>query len=168
MKEQLEYLVDNIYVSVANTVFRQCVGIPMGTDCAPLLANEYTYMKEQLKSEQLKSNMAKARRFLNTFRYNIYIYCLLKIRYATTPVLKAGHLVSCLCVYVCVCVCVCVCVFGGLFSFYIWMEGLCVVGWWVGGREGGGYGFFLVFLFTIFQLSDLCLVVLLPRQAVLR
>ena len=48
MKEQLEYLVDNIYVSVANTVFRQCVGIPMGTDCAPLLANEYTYMKEQL------------------------------------------------------------------------------------------------------------------------
>ena len=28
----------------------------------------------------------------------------------TTPVLRAGHLVSCLCV----CVCVCVCVFGGL------------------------------------------------------
>ena len=45
----IEYLVDNIYVSVGNTVFRQCVGIPMGTDCAPLLANlylfhfEYTY-----------------------------------------------------------------------------------------------------------------------------
>ena len=49
---------------------QQCVGIPMGTDCAPLLANlylfhfEYTYMKEQLKS-----NMTKARRFSNTFRY---------------------------------------------------------------------------------------------------
>ena len=32
----VEYLVDN---SVGNRVFRQCVGIPMGTDCAPLLAN---------------------------------------------------------------------------------------------------------------------------------
>ena len=32
-----------------------------------------------------------------------------------------------------------VCVFGGLSSFYIWMEGLCVVGWWGG---GGGSGFF--------------------------
>ena len=30
----IEYLVDNIYVSVGSTVFRQCVGIPMGTDCA--------------------------------------------------------------------------------------------------------------------------------------
>ena len=37
----IEYLVDNIYVSVGSTVFRQCVGIPMGTDCAPLLANLY-------------------------------------------------------------------------------------------------------------------------------
>ena len=75
-----------------------------------------------------------------------------------------------------VCMYVYVCVYGGLSSFYIWMEGLCVVGW-LGGGGGGGYGFFLVFLFIsmlyirfscIFQLSDLCLVVLLPRQAVLR
>ena len=34
-----EYLIDNIYVSIGNRVYRQCVGIPMGTDCAPLLAN---------------------------------------------------------------------------------------------------------------------------------
>ena len=38
--------------------------------------------------------------------------------------------------FVCMYVYVCVCVFGGLSIFYIWMEGLCVVGWW-GGREGG-------------------------------
>ena len=32
----------------------------------------------------------------------------------------------------CVCMCMCVmCVFGGLSSFYIWMEGLCVVGGWL-------------------------------------
>ena len=35
----LEYLVDNIYIEVGNTVYGQRVGIPMGTDCAPLLAN---------------------------------------------------------------------------------------------------------------------------------
>ena len=35
----VEYLIDYIYVSIGNKVYRQCVGIPMGTDCAPLLAN---------------------------------------------------------------------------------------------------------------------------------
>ena len=51
----VEYLVDNIYVSIGNKVYRQCVGIPMGTDCAPLLANlflfyyEYKYMKKLIK-----------------------------------------------------------------------------------------------------------------------
>ena len=33
----VEYLIYNIYVSIGNRVYRQCVGIPMGTDCAPLL-----------------------------------------------------------------------------------------------------------------------------------
>ena len=52
----VEYLIDNIYVNVGNGVYRQCVGIPMGTDCAPLLANlflffyEYRYMKSLIKS----------------------------------------------------------------------------------------------------------------------
>ena len=46
----VEYLVDNIYIN-SNRVYRQCVGIPIGTDCAPLLANlflfyyKYNYMK---------------------------------------------------------------------------------------------------------------------------
>ena len=34
----LEYLVDNIYVEVGNS-YRQRIGIPMGTDCIPLLVN---------------------------------------------------------------------------------------------------------------------------------
>ena len=44
----LEYLIDNIYVSVGNRTYRQCIGIPMGTDCAPLLANlffNYEYQR---------------------------------------------------------------------------------------------------------------------------
>ena len=49
----VEYL---IYVNVGNQVYRQCVGFPMGTDCAPLLANlflffyEYRYMKSLIKT----------------------------------------------------------------------------------------------------------------------
>ena len=30
---------DNIYVCVDGSVVKQCVGIPMGTDCAPVVAN---------------------------------------------------------------------------------------------------------------------------------
>ena len=53
----VEYLIDNIYVSIGNRVYRQCVGIPMGTDCALLLANlflffyEYSYMRDLIKMD---------------------------------------------------------------------------------------------------------------------
>ena len=64
------YLIDNIYVSVGNRVFRQCIGIPMGTDCAPLLANLYLFHFEYVYMRRLiSSNMSKARAFSNTFRY---------------------------------------------------------------------------------------------------
>ena len=70
LTSHVEYHIHNIYVNVGNKVFRQCVGIPMGTDCAPLLANlflfyyEYKYMKKLIKT-----NIIKARRFNNTMRY---------------------------------------------------------------------------------------------------
>ena len=70
----VEYLIDNVYVNVGNKVYRQCVGIPMGTDCAPLLANlflffyEYRYMKNLIKND-----IFMARRFNNTMRYNYYL-----------------------------------------------------------------------------------------------
>ena len=66
----LEFLIDNIYIKVGNRVFRQQVGIPMGTDCAPVLANlflfyyEYQYMKELIKN-----NLRLAKRFNYTMRY---------------------------------------------------------------------------------------------------
>jgi hypothetical protein len=34
----LEFLIDNIFVSFGGTLIQQVVGIPMGTNCAPLLA----------------------------------------------------------------------------------------------------------------------------------
>jgi hypothetical protein len=39
----LEFLIDNICVSFGGTLFQQVVGIPMGTNCAPLLADLFLY-----------------------------------------------------------------------------------------------------------------------------
>ena len=39
----VEYLVDKIFISIGNHVFKQVIGIPMGTDCAPLLANLFLF-----------------------------------------------------------------------------------------------------------------------------
>ena len=42
----LEFLVDNIFVVFAGKVFQQKIGIPMGTNCAPLLADIFLYSYE--------------------------------------------------------------------------------------------------------------------------
>ena len=55
--EYIKFLVDHVYISVGNRIYKQTVGIPMGTDCAPILANlflfsyEYAYTKEMLKTD---------------------------------------------------------------------------------------------------------------------
>ena len=48
----LEFLVDNIFVVFGGKVFQQIVGIPMGTNCAPLLADIllYSYEAEFIQS----------------------------------------------------------------------------------------------------------------------
>ena len=66
----VEYLIDNIYFNIGNKTYRQCIGIQMGTDCAPLVANlflfhyEYKYMRNLIKC-----NLMLAKRFTNTMRY---------------------------------------------------------------------------------------------------
>ena len=37
------YLIDNIYIQVGSVVFKQSVGIPMGTDSAPLIADHFLF-----------------------------------------------------------------------------------------------------------------------------
>ena len=44
--KMLEFLVDNIFVVFAGKVFQQAVGIPMGTNCTPLLADIFLYSYE--------------------------------------------------------------------------------------------------------------------------
>ena len=42
----LEFLIDNIFVSLGGTPFQQVVGIPMGTNCAPPLSDLFLYSYE--------------------------------------------------------------------------------------------------------------------------
>ena len=65
--EWMEYLIDNVYIKVGSKVFRQTVGIPMGTDCAPQLANlffEYTFMRNLTRE-----NLCNTKRFGHTVSY---------------------------------------------------------------------------------------------------
>ena len=41
--EVLIYLLDNIYIRFAIKLYRQIVGIPMGTHCAPLVADLFLF-----------------------------------------------------------------------------------------------------------------------------
>ena len=43
MCEALTFLLDNIYIRFGSKLYRQTVGIPMGTNCAPLVADLFLF-----------------------------------------------------------------------------------------------------------------------------
>ena len=45
--DALSYLLDNIYIRFGTMLYRQIVGIPMGTNCAPLVADLFLYCYER-------------------------------------------------------------------------------------------------------------------------
>ena len=47
MGEALTSLLDNIYIRYSTKLFRQIVGIPMGTNCAPLVADLFFFCYER-------------------------------------------------------------------------------------------------------------------------
>ena len=57
----IDFLIDNIYVRFGSSVFRQVIGIPMGTNSAPLLADlllhtfEYDFMVTTMKKKPSNS-----------------------------------------------------------------------------------------------------------------
>jgi hypothetical protein len=67
----LEFLIDNIFVSFGGTQFQQVVGIPMGTNSAPLLADLllYSYESELLQKLIKDKKIHEARSFNFTYRY---------------------------------------------------------------------------------------------------
>ena len=71
MIRMLEFLVDNIFMVFAGKVFQQIIGIPMGTSCAPLLADIFLYSYEAEFIQSLLSTGRKrlASQFNFTYRY---------------------------------------------------------------------------------------------------
>ena len=61
-----EFLVDNIYVRFGGQLFRQMVGIPIGTNCAPLLVDLFLYSYENESLDKLiKEDKRKIARKFN-------------------------------------------------------------------------------------------------------
>ena len=71
MISMLEFLIDNILVSFGGALFLQVVGIPMGTNCAPLLAYLFllSYESEFLQNIVKHQKIHEARAFNFTYRY---------------------------------------------------------------------------------------------------
>ena len=47
MTDALIYLLDNIYIRFGSKLYRQNVGISMGTNCAPLVADLFLFCYER-------------------------------------------------------------------------------------------------------------------------
>ena len=59
-----------MYVTCGDSLFRQKIGIPMGTDCAPFLANLFLFSYEnEWMMKMKKENPQLARKFNHSSRY---------------------------------------------------------------------------------------------------
>ena len=79
MIDSLKFLLDNIYIRFGEKIYRQVVGIPMGTNCAPLIADLFLYCYEsqfmaKLHKDSTKSDLID--KFNNTYRYLDGIFAL--------------------------------------------------------------------------------------------
>ena len=54
--DALVFLLDNIYIRFGHKVYRQVIGIPMGTNCAPLIADLFLYCYENEFMKRLSKN----------------------------------------------------------------------------------------------------------------
>ena len=73
--DALSFLLDNIYIRFDTKLYRQIVGIPMGTNCAPLVADLFLFCYERdfmkYLSNDNQADIIKA--FNSTTRYLDYL-----------------------------------------------------------------------------------------------
>ena len=70
IKRALKYDIDNSYFHVGDKVFRQKIGIPIGSDPAPFFANLFLYVYEsKFIANLLKTDPDRARRLRHIFRF---------------------------------------------------------------------------------------------------
>ena len=76
--QMIEYIINNAYFCFGTRVYQQIVGIPMGTDPAPYIANLYLHFYESKWMEELaKTNFTAARRSYSHTRRFIDDLCAL-------------------------------------------------------------------------------------------
>ena len=46
--DALVYLSDNIVIRFGTELYRQTIGIPMGTNCAPLIADSFYFVMKEI------------------------------------------------------------------------------------------------------------------------
>ena len=56
MCDALHYLLDNMFIRFGSKLYRQIVGIPMGTNCAPLVADMFLNCYERYFMLSLSDN----------------------------------------------------------------------------------------------------------------
>ena len=91
--DALVYLLDNIFIRFGTKLYRQSIGIPMGTNCAPLVADLFVFCYERdFMKSLLRENQADIiEAFNSTSRYlddllnidNIYFDQLVDLIYPT-------------------------------------------------------------------------------------
>ena len=71
MTDALIYLLDNIFIRFGSKLYRQNVGIPMGTNCAPLVADLFLFCYERdfMKSITKEKRLDMIDAFNSTSRY---------------------------------------------------------------------------------------------------
>ncbi|KAK6191166.1 hypothetical protein SNE40_002905 [Patella caerulea] len=68
--QMLDFLIDNIFIEFGGEIYQQVVGIPMGTNCAHLLADLFLYSyKAEYIQALVKTNKRLVRHFNFTYRY---------------------------------------------------------------------------------------------------
>ena len=70
MKDAVKFLLSNCFFTVGSKIFRQIIGIPMGSDPAPFFANLFLYFYEDKWMDSLKkSALIRARKLCYLFRF---------------------------------------------------------------------------------------------------
>ena len=68
----LDFLLDNTFIRFGDSIYRQVIGIPMGTNCAPLIADLFLYCYESEFMTRINKDATKndfIQKFNNTYRY---------------------------------------------------------------------------------------------------
>ena len=69
--EAIVYLLDNIFIRFGTKLYRQIIGIPMGTNCSPLVADLFLFCYERdfMKSLSPQNQADIIEAFNSTSRY---------------------------------------------------------------------------------------------------